>query len=574
MEPRESNSRQTLGGEYQGVWSPDQDIDRHLIDEEVDEMSKVFDRMSRRGIGSVNYTRLANTTRAVSVAAEVARHQESKAHALRVLEKLILRMAILPANRFILLPLSEYQNQLKQRIRVVLQQIKHVQDAPVNALFDDFLESVENCLSFAVEASLQIQPALSWKFDANNHACTIALRSRFWIQNVDSKESADSLKRAIGRLALNLEKEVECEDVARKLKRQSIAPEPAALSFNFAGLNLRKPDPTAAAHSNSNAAELNLVCFNCKGPLGDDSFFTKEGESFCSYNCRNEAAEKRNRRAAEIAEQDKKYRAIPLHRLTYNEEVMKQRLAHNPNFLFEETYKPDFVQQNSQQDLQSPPNSQQNVQSPQQQNSQIPQSPPNSLQNVQSPPTQRQNANAVTRSRSTTDAVQANARKERIDLIEIEVEASKAQLSNIEREYLRKLESAYSELQVRQSNGGVWATCRQCDSLALVHLPAPISGAISKQGGKIKTWKNRFLVLSKGHLHYFAKQDDIGVKPAKGVIHLSNQANARETELQEKLDRPVFVVETPARVFLMTTETQAMRDKWIEEINRACKENQ
>ncbi|PRP85630.1 hypothetical protein PROFUN_06419 [Planoprotostelium fungivorum] len=84
------------------------------------------------------------------------------------------------------------------------------------------------------------------------------------------------------------------------------------------------------------------------------------------------------------------------------------------------------------------------------------------------------------------------------------------------------------------------------------------SGFLTKQGGTIKTWKERWCVLKNNKIYYSKSQDKEG---EKGHIDLEGLKPA-DVRISDK-KKCSFEIKTPARVFYMIASSDSERDEWI-----------
>jgi hypothetical protein len=92
--------------------------------------------------------------------------------------------------------------------------------------------------------------------------------------------------------------------------------------------------------------------------------------------------------------------------------------------------------------------------------------------------------------------------------------------------------------------------------------PSDFEGYMTKQGGKIKTWKKRWFVLKGNFLHYFKTKKD---KDVTGTIDV-NQITLIKTQEDDK--HFLFTVETPGRTYFFYPETADSRQQWIDILNQ------
>lgn len=93
------------------------------------------------------------------------------------------------------------------------------------------------------------------------------------------------------------------------------------------------------------------------------------------------------------------------------------------------------------------------------------------------------------------------------------------------------------------------------------------SGWMSKQGGAIKNWKKRYLVLRPGILYYF--KDGDAVEP-QGVIILENATVEPGTKANSAGKENAMLVYTPVRTYLVVLPSAVERDEWIDSVTAQC----
>lgn len=89
---------------------------------------------------------------------------------------------------------------------------------------------------------------------------------------------------------------------------------------------------------------------------------------------------------------------------------------------------------------------------------------------------------------------------------------------------------------------------------------------IKKRGFKVKTWKERWLVLTPSQLKYFIGPDE---KVLKGAIHFDS-----ECSVEVPPDRPAhkpnrFVINTPKKPFEMSAHDLKSKNEWVSAIQQA-----
>lgn len=89
-------------------------------------------------------------------------------------------------------------------------------------------------------------------------------------------------------------------------------------------------------------------------------------------------------------------------------------------------------------------------------------------------------------------------------------------------------------------------------------------GFLTKQGGAIKTWKKRWFVLKGDTLYYFKTQKD---PEQTGEIKL--EATSACQPEQKKKGKYYFSVGTPARVYLMFSDSEETMKQWVDKISKS-----
>ena len=128
--------------DYDGVWSPDEDIDRHLIDSDVDELEKQFGRLSRMGITSVNYGKYVDMSKGVIEDPAIVRIRMIKDNAEKFCESLTFRAASLSPNRYIATSGTDFKNGVRERARALLGSLGRLTSYQ-EVLVEDFLSELE-----------------------------------------------------------------------------------------------------------------------------------------------------------------------------------------------------------------------------------------------------------------------------------------------------------------------------------------------------------------------------------------------------------------------------------------------
>ena len=93
------------------------------------------------------------------------------------------------------------------------------------------------------------------------------------------------------------------------------------------------------------------------------------------------------------------------------------------------------------------------------------------------------------------------------------------------------------------------------------------AGWMSKQGGAIKNWKKRYLVLRPGILYYFKGED--AVEP-QGMVLLENATAEEGTKSNSAGKENAMLVHTPLRTYIIVLASAAERDDWIHAVSAQC----
>lgn len=93
------------------------------------------------------------------------------------------------------------------------------------------------------------------------------------------------------------------------------------------------------------------------------------------------------------------------------------------------------------------------------------------------------------------------------------------------------------------------------------------TGWLNKQGGRIKSWKKRYFVLTGPLARYYSKPGDV----QKGFIDLS-EATSIEADNECKR-QPAIKIVTPKRTFLIQANSETERQEWIEAFKNAKNPN-
>ncbi|ELR14569.1 PH domain containing protein [Acanthamoeba castellanii str. Neff] len=90
-------------------------------------------------------------------------------------------------------------------------------------------------------------------------------------------------------------------------------------------------------------------------------------------------------------------------------------------------------------------------------------------------------------------------------------------------------------------------------------------GYLTKQGGKVKTWKRRWFSLDSDYvLHYYT---NVGAE-LKGEFSLKTAGEIREIPHKKKFPY-LFEVETPNRTYRMAADNEESMEKWLVALKRA-----
>eukprot|EP01114_Cavostelium_apophysatum_P019368 TRINITY_DN6221_c0_g1_i3.p1 TRINITY_DN6221_c0_g1~~TRINITY_DN6221_c0_g1_i3.p1 ORF type:complete len:149 (+),score=29.91 TRINITY_DN6221_c0_g1_i3:241-687(+) len=102
----------------------------------------------------------------------------------------------------------------------------------------------------------------------------------------------------------------------------------------------------------------------------------------------------------------------------------------------------------------------------------------------------------------------------------------------------------------------------------IVPIRVTKEGMVTKQGGRIKTWKKRWCVLAENGLFYY--------KTPQQYTNLQGQIDLSLVEtvepVQEKAKKKFcFRIVTPGRIFIISANNEEDMNSWIQEI-KAMKE--
>ena len=108
----------------------------------------------------------------------------------------------------------------------------------------------------------------------------------------------------------------------------------------------------------------------------------------------------------------------------------------------------------------------------------------------------------------------------------------------------------------------------ELEAQALIHSPDNLhSGWIIKQGGRIRTWRRRYMILHKGCLYYFENEKS---QKQKGSLALPGYVL---TEYNDIKDYPNCCIKLAhknpnKRVYYICTSSQREKERWIESIQK------
>jgi len=108
---------------------------------------------------------------------------------------------------------------------------------------------------------------------------------------------------------------------------------------------------------------------------------------------------------------------------------------------------------------------------------------------------------------------------------------------------------------------------RKLEGISVASLTSPDKeGYLTKQGGSIKTWKKRWCVLKDNTIFYFRTPKDTA---PQGTMDLNAQSKCKEVEVKKK--KFTFVVCTDTRDFIISADTEAAKQEWMEAVNNCIK---
>eukprot|EP01129_Flabellula_baltica_P016980 TRINITY_DN9273_c0_g1_i1.p1 TRINITY_DN9273_c0_g1~~TRINITY_DN9273_c0_g1_i1.p1 ORF type:complete len:445 (-),score=101.65 TRINITY_DN9273_c0_g1_i1:33-1367(-) len=91
------------------------------------------------------------------------------------------------------------------------------------------------------------------------------------------------------------------------------------------------------------------------------------------------------------------------------------------------------------------------------------------------------------------------------------------------------------------------------------------SGWLTKEGGRNKTWKRRFMVIEGHHLAYYKKENK---RDKAGEIDLSISKDIYRVNYKKK--KNCFQIGTPSRTYYCCAGSEEEMDNWIEVLNSMC----
>jgi len=97
--------------------------------------------------------------------------------------------------------------------------------------------------------------------------------------------------------------------------------------------------------------------------------------------------------------------------------------------------------------------------------------------------------------------------------------------------------------------------------------PADKEGFLTKQGGAIRTWKERWFVLKGKKLVYFKSRNDL---EAKGIIELEPDSQVKDEKDKKRF---MFTVSTSRRIFYIYAKNERDRTSWTDSIKRNIEGN-
>jgi len=120
------------------------------------------------------------------------------------------------------------------------------------------------------------------------------------------------------------------------------------------------------------------------------------------------------------------------------------------------------------------------------------------------------------------------------------------------------------------NQGGI----RSAEAEASAGPAAPIikQGLMRKQGGSVKSWKERWFTLTKDHLSYYKSRDD--KEPIDAIpVNKIRVCQREETDTRNPSQFPhYFSVDVGHRVYVIGARSEADRDEWVEEISKLVRE--
>jgi len=106
------------------------------------------------------------------------------------------------------------------------------------------------------------------------------------------------------------------------------------------------------------------------------------------------------------------------------------------------------------------------------------------------------------------------------------------------------------------------------DTISETVLPVNIikEGLVTKQGGRIKTWKKRWCVLAENGLLYYKTKEYSNLQ---GHIELKSIENVEHVSEKEKLKKKYcFKIITPGRTFVISAINDEDMENWIDNIKK------
>lgn len=98
------------------------------------------------------------------------------------------------------------------------------------------------------------------------------------------------------------------------------------------------------------------------------------------------------------------------------------------------------------------------------------------------------------------------------------------------------------------------------------------SGYLLKVGGKVKTWKKRWFVLTEGSLSYY--RDNEQVTPLHVVDMIICSGVKRDDSKKPDSAAFVFQLITTERTFEIAAETSGERSDWVSDLQKVIEKSQ